>query len=122
MPADASAPASASARPTTARPSVQRRSVQRRSVQRRSVQRNAPSRGRSRRWAKIVTMTSLRTPDPNPGWLSDFALEEPRSRGPILYVEAVPARVDAIGQIEQVGVLLRGSAATGQITRTLVWG
>jgi ADP-ribose pyrophosphatase YjhB (NUDIX family) len=66
-------------------------------------------------------MTSLRTPDPNPGWLSDFALEETRSRVPILYVEAVPARVDATGQIEQVGVLLRGSA-TGQITRTLVSG
>ena len=41
---------------------------------------------------------------------------------PILYVEAVPTRVDAAGQIEHVGVLLRGSAATGQITRTLVSG
>ena len=71
---------------------------------------------------KDVTMSSLRTPDPNPGWLSEFALEETRSRVPILYVEAVPTRVDAAGQIEQVGVLLRGSAATGQITRTLVSG
>ena len=57
-------------------------------------------------------MPSVRTPDPNPGWLSEFALEETRSRVPILYVEAVPTRVDTPGQIEQVGVLLRGSAAT----------
>ena len=67
-------------------------------------------------------MTSLRTPDPNPGWLSEFALAETRSRVPILYVEAVPARVDTFGQIEQIGVLLRSSAATGEITRTLVSG
>ncbi|HET6988520.1 MAG TPA: NUDIX hydrolase family protein [Kribbella sp.] len=67
-------------------------------------------------------MTSLRTPDPNPGWLSEFALAETRSRVPILYVEAVPARVDTFGQIEQIGVLLRTSAATGEITRTLVSG
>ena len=67
-------------------------------------------------------MTSVRTPDPNPGWLSEFALAETRSRVPILYVEAVPARVDTFGQIEQIGVLLRTSAATGEITRTLVSG
>jgi len=67
-------------------------------------------------------MTSVRTPDPNPGWLSEFALAETRSRVPILYVEAVPARVDTLGQIEQIGVLLRTSAATGEITRTLVSG
>jgi hypothetical protein len=67
-------------------------------------------------------MTSLRTPDPNPGWLSEYALAETRSRVPILYVEAVPARVDTLGQIEHVGVLLRTSAATAEITRTLVSG
>lgn len=67
-------------------------------------------------------MTSVRTPDPNPGWLSEFALAETRSRVPILYVEAVPARVDTQGQIEHIGVLLRTSAATGEITRTLVSG
>jgi ADP-ribose pyrophosphatase YjhB (NUDIX family) len=66
--------------------------------------------------------SSLRTPDPNPGWLSEFALAETRSRVPILYVEAVPARVDTLGQIEQIGVLLRTSAATGEINRTLVSG
>jgi ADP-ribose pyrophosphatase YjhB (NUDIX family) len=67
-------------------------------------------------------MSSLRTPDPNPGWLSEFALAETRTRVPILYVEAVPARVDTLGQIEHIGVLLRTSPATGEITRTLVSG
>ncbi len=65
---------------------------------------------------------SVRTPDPNPGWLPEFALDETRGRVPILYVEAVPVRVDALGQIESVGILLRGSSTTGVMTRTLVSG
>jgi ADP-ribose pyrophosphatase YjhB (NUDIX family) len=65
---------------------------------------------------------SVRTPDPNPGWLPDFALDETRARVPILYVEAVPVRVDALGRVESVGVLLRGSSTTGAMTRTLVSG
>lgn len=69
-----------------------------------------------------MSVTSVRTPDPNPGWLSDLALQETRSRVPILYVEAVPARVDSGGNIEHVGVLLRGSTQTNQIVRTLVSG
>lgn len=64
---------------------------------------------------------SVRTPDPNPGWLSDIALEETRSRVPILYVEAVPVRIDSLGLVESVGVLLRGSS-TGEMTHTLVSG
>lgn len=67
-------------------------------------------------------MPSVRTPDPNPGWLSDIALDETRSRVPILYVEAVPVRLNSLGQVEHVGVLLRGSATTGELTRTLVSG
>jgi ADP-ribose pyrophosphatase YjhB (NUDIX family) len=66
-------------------------------------------------------MPSVRTPDPNPGWLSEFALAETRARVPILYVEAVPVRVDALGRIEHVGLLLRGSSS-GELTRTLVSG
>jgi len=66
-------------------------------------------------------MASVRTPDPNPGWLSDFALDETRSRVPILYVEAVPVRMDAMGRVEHLGILLRGSA-TGAMSRTLVSG
>ncbi len=67
-------------------------------------------------------MASVRTPDPNPGWLSDVALEETRSRVPILYVEGIPVRVDATGNVEHVGLLLRGSATTGAMNRTFVSG
>mgnify|MGYP005984037635 CR=1 FL=1 len=67
-------------------------------------------------------MSSVRTPDPNPGWLSEFQLDETRSRVPILYVEAVPVRVDALGQVEHIGLLLRGSPQTGDIAHTLVSG
>ncbi|WP_353807423.1 NUDIX hydrolase family protein [Agromyces sp. SYSU T00194] len=79
---------------------------------------------------------SVRTPDPdpdwepegepaappaNPGWLSDIELEEVRQRLPLIYVEAVPVRVDGLGTVVEVGVLLRGTP-TGEITRTLVSG
>lgn len=67
-------------------------------------------------------MPSVRTPDPNPGWLSEFQLEETRSRVPILYVEAIPVRLDSLGQLEQVGLLLRGSATTGTLARSFVSG
>jgi ADP-ribose pyrophosphatase YjhB (NUDIX family) len=65
---------------------------------------------------------SVRTPDPNPGWLPDYALDETRARVPILYVEAVPVRINALGQVESIGILLRGSSTTGVMTRTLVSG
>ena len=72
---------------------------------------------------------SVRTPDPvpddnsnvSPSWLSDIELEEARQRLPILYVEAVPVRVDGLGQVVDVGVLLRATAL-GEMTRTLVSG
>ena len=64
---------------------------------------------------------SVRTPDPNPGWLSDQELDEIRRRLPLLYVEAVPVRVDGLGQVTEVGVLLRVSPS-GNMTRTIVSG
>ncbi len=42
-------------------------------------------------------------------------------RLPILYVEAVPVRIDGLGNVVEVGVLLRASS-TGEMTRTLVSG
>ena len=79
----------------------------------------------------------MRTPDPhpdwepgdepvvqpptNPGWLSDLELAEVRGRLPLLYVEAIPVRVDGVGQVTEVGVLLRANAV-GEMTRTLVSG
>jgi ADP-ribose pyrophosphatase YjhB (NUDIX family) len=82
---------------------------------------------------------SVRTPDPDPnnrpdpndrpdevpgagpGWLSDLELAQVRGRLPILYVEAVPVRVDGVGQVIEVGVLLRANSV-GEMTRTLVSG
>ena len=61
------------------------------------------------------------TPDPNSGWLSEEELAEARRRLPLLYVEALPVRVDGVGQVTEVGILLRANAE-GAITRTLVSG
>lgn len=78
---------------------------------------------------------SVRTPDPdrspddeppmppagNPGWLTELELAEVRGRLPLLYVEAVPVRVDGLGLVTEVGVLLRANTV-GEMTRTLVSG
>src|SRR6478609_1427540 len=76
---------------------------------------------------------SVRTPDPTPdplpddgrqqgpAWLSDIELEQVRRRLPLLYVEAVPVRVDGLGQVTELGVLLRANAV-GEMTRTIVSG
>lgn len=66
-------------------------------------------------------MSSVRTPDPNPGWLGDDELAAIRRRLPLLYVEAVPVRVDGMGQVTEVGLLLR-VGASGTIARTIVSG
>ncbi len=63
----------------------------------------------------------MRTPDPNGGWLSDDELSSIRRRLPLLYVEAVPVRVDGLGVVTEVGLLLRANA-TGEMTRTIVAG
>ncbi len=70
--------------------------------------------------AQQWSMSSVGTPDPNSGWLSDEELAETRRRLPLLYVEAVPVRVDGLGRVTEVGTLLRGT--DGEITRTLVSG
>lgn len=76
-------------------------------------------------------MANVGTPDPDPdpnfdaernsAWLSDMELAEVRRHLPILYVEAVPVRVDGMGVVTHVGILLRANDR-GAITRTLVSG
>lgn len=66
-------------------------------------------------------MSSTRTPDPNPGWLSEEELAEIRHRLPLLYVEAVPVRLDGQGNVTEVGLLLRVSSE-GAIARAVVSG
>ncbi len=67
------------------------------------------------------SMASVGTPDPNSSWLSDDELAEVRRRIPVLYVEAIPVRVDGMGVVTDVGLLLRANAA-GAISRTVVSG
>ncbi len=57
----------------------------------------------------------------NPAWLSDLELAEARRRLPMLYVEALPVRTDGLGNVTQVGILLRATPM-GEITRTIVSG
>ncbi len=64
---------------------------------------------------------AVRTTDPNPGWLSDDELADARKRLPMLYVEAVPVRLDGLGQVQEVGLLLRVNP-NGEMTRTVVSG
>jgi ADP-ribose pyrophosphatase YjhB (NUDIX family) len=56
-----------------------------------------------------------------PGWLSSDELEMTRARMPILYVEAVPVRVDDSGEVTSIGLLLR-IGPDGNVSRTLVSG
>mgnify|MGYP003556990194 FL=1 len=60
-------------------------------------------------------------PAGNPGWLSEDELNFVRGRLPVVYVEAVPVRLDGLGQITDVGLLLRGTPE-GEMTRSFVSG
>ena len=56
-----------------------------------------------------------------PGWLSRDGLEQARAQMPILYVEAIPVRVDERGEVTSIGLLLR-IASDGTVSRALVSG
>ncbi|MVA75200.1 DUF4916 domain-containing protein [Auraticoccus sp. F435] len=66
-------------------------------------------------------MSSLGTPDPHPGWLSEEDLTHVRHRLPLLYVEAIPVRQAEDGTVSEVGMLLRADAG-GTFKRTIVSG
>ena len=55
------------------------------------------------------------------GWLSPEDLELVRAHVPIVYVDAVPVRVDELGNVTKVGMLLR-VASDGSISRMVVTG
>lgn len=60
-------------------------------------------------------------PAADTGWLSDDEMAFVRGRLPIVYVEAVPIRVDGSGAVTEVGLLLRATPE-GEMTRALVSG
>ena len=55
------------------------------------------------------------------GWLSREEMDAARERLPILYVDAVPVRVDEQGMVTALGLLLR-IGEDGQVKRALVSG
>ena len=55
------------------------------------------------------------------GWLSPEQLELVRANVPLVYVDAIPVRVDGLGRVTEVGMLLR-VAADGSISRMVVSG
>jgi ADP-ribose pyrophosphatase YjhB (NUDIX family) len=61
------------------------------------------------------------TVDTETRWLSPEELELVRGRVPLVYVDAVPVRVDRAGQVVHVGLLLR-AMADGTISRAVVSG
>ena len=61
------------------------------------------------------------TIDTRPGWLAPDQLEAARGQVPMVYVEAVPVRVDHLGRIERIGLLLRAQP-DGTISRAVVSG
>lgn len=75
------------------------------------------------RFANMDAMsdTSADTTETSHGWLSESDLEATRARVPIVYVDAVPVRVDGMGNVTEVGMLLR-VAADGSISRMVVSG
>src|SRR3954466_4490513 len=64
-------------------------------------------------------MTDLTQTDA--GWLSREEMDSARERLPILYIDAVPVRVDDHGVVTAVGMLLR-IGEDGQVKRALVSG
>jgi hypothetical protein len=55
------------------------------------------------------------------GWLSPDRLESLRGEMPVVYVDAVPVRLDERGEVTHVGLLLR-VASDGTISRTVISG
>ena len=67
-------------------------------------------------------MSDIETPtETDVGWLSPETLELVRAHVPLVYVDAVPVRVDGLGRVTKVGMLLR-VAADGTISRMVVSG
>ena len=62
-----------------------------------------------------------RGPERPAGWLSADEISRARAQLPILYVDAIPVRVDDSGDVVQVGLLLRVTQE-GVMSRALVSG
>ncbi|MCU1400081.1 MAG: hypothetical protein JWN62_3190 [Acidimicrobiales bacterium] len=59
--------------------------------------------------------------DTKTGWLTPEQLDNVRANVPLVYVDAVPVRVNSLGRVTHIGLLLR-VAADGSISRMAVSG
>lgn len=66
-------------------------------------------------------MNASDTAETAPGWLPEADLFEIRDRVPLVYVDAVPVRIDHLGRVQKVGLLLR-AMPDGTISRAVVSG
>ncbi len=66
-------------------------------------------------------MTLSEQLDTKTGWLDHETLDNIRANVPLVYVDAVPVRVDELGNVARVGLLLR-QAADGSLSRMVVSG
>ncbi|MDN5640910.1 MAG: NUDIX hydrolase family protein [Actinomycetia bacterium] len=66
-------------------------------------------------------MSTVRTPDPVPGWLTEEELAAARRKLPMVYVQAIPVILDPLGNVLEVGLLLRPNE-DGEMVRSFVSG
>mgnify|MGYP006270632899 FL=1 len=59
--------------------------------------------------------------DHRPTWLSSEDLDQARERLPMVYVDAVPVRIDDHGNVTEIGLLLLGRS-DGSISRAVISG
>ena len=55
------------------------------------------------------------------GWLSSSELEQARGQVPLVYIDAIPVRVDDVGTVTHIGLLLQVNE-NDVLTRTVVSG
>ena len=66
-------------------------------------------------------MSLINETDQRGAWLNDEQIDFVRERLPILYIDAIPVRTDELGNVTQIGLLLRGMP-DGSISRAMVSG
>ncbi len=66
-------------------------------------------------------MSLINETDQRGAWLNNEQIEFVRERLPILYIDAIPVRTDELGNVTQIGLLLRGMP-DGSISRAMVSG
>jgi ADP-ribose pyrophosphatase YjhB (NUDIX family) len=76
---------------------------------------------RQRRFRMATSNPVTDRTDTRTGWLAPDEIADARERLPIVYVNAVPVRISASGEVTHVGLLLR-AAPDGTISRALVSG